>query len=45
MNEKKQMYEAPVAEVIVVNTEANFLDGSIKGNRSSYGAAQTDNWD
>lgn len=44
MNEKKQYYKAPVTQVIVVNTDAGILQNSIKASRSSYGTAQTDEW-
>ena len=45
MNEKQQLYEAPLARAIVVNTESCILQNSIKASRDSYGAAQTDTWE
>ncbi|MBR5043407.1 MAG: hypothetical protein IKX67_09255 [Bacteroidales bacterium] len=44
MNEKQQMYEAPVTQFIVVKTKGGILQGSIKATRDSYGSAQTDEW-
>ena len=45
MNDKQQLYESPVTQVIVVNTETGILQNSIKASRDSYGAAQTDTWE
>ncbi len=44
----KTIYEAPVAEVTVVNLESGLLTATtqgVQGNRSSYGTAQSDSWD
>ena len=44
----KKNYEAPVTEVMVVKMESGLLTATtqgVQGNRSSYGTAQTDNWD
>ena len=45
MNKKQQMYETPVTDITLVNTEEDLLQGSIKASRDSYGTAQTDEWD
>ena len=45
---RKQNYEAPVTDVLVVNIESGLLTDTtqgVQGNRSGYGAAQTDTWD
>lgn len=43
----KGFYEAPVTEVVVVNTESGLLSVSpqgVEGNRSSYGTAVEESW-
>ena len=44
----KKNYEAPVAEVMAVNTESGLLTATNQGvqsSRSSYGTAQSESWD
>lgn len=45
MDTEKLFYEAPVTDVIVVNTEAGILQGSTTGNRNGYGPANQQEWD
>ena len=43
----KKNYEAPVTEVVVVNTESGLLTVSpqgVEGSRSSYGTAVEESW-
>lgn len=45
MDTEKLFYEAPVTDVIVVNTEACILQGSTTGNRNGYGTANQQDWE
>lgn len=44
MNDMKQVYESPSAEVIPVRMESRILEGSITGERQQYGPAQEEVW-
>ena len=44
MNDKRQFYESPVTDVIVLEMECGLLDGSITAERKGYGTAQTEEW-
>lgn len=42
---KKQLYSAPEAELLVVRFEENFLDGSVVGGAKNVETAtEDDNW-
>ena len=41
----KDMYEAPMAEVLVVKMEASLLQGSVVATRDDYGEAVSDTWE
>lgn len=45
MNEKRDFYDAPAAQVIVVHNETRILDASLTGSRKSYGTANEESWD
>ena len=46
MNEKKQEYEAPIAEAWVLTLETEFLTISGgKAGRNSYISAESEEWD
>ena len=42
--DKKQQYEVPAMKTVVVKMQGVVLQNSIEAKRSSYGSAQTDEW-
>ncbi len=41
---KKMTYNAPEVELVGIQFEEHFLDGSVTGVRQSYGTAEEDTW-